>query len=570
MFSAPSNEDRVLTLTLENTDYEGLKETAEPDNETVNDVKLAQESAPKAPTLPTPANLKSATTKPVQEVVEPLPTIDQHIDDLAQEQIEQDHSFTEPFEQTEIDTKQVKPVNLETLLSPVSQADNETRAQFYTAKSSSLQINVNAASKGAEQNSSELIRSPKLLTPVDDPITETLNDKQYAKLEKKLNRLVKKFENLESVPEVLDWKDSGEVYTAEFTPLPAQTDMQMDEVRVDVFTERDGKKLTTSLRFKKLAFSNFAQFVNQWNPNVSIHDDVLDGRFHSNTKINLSADRVSAPLFYGKVTTASYQVNYEGRARKSKIFKGGLETGVKKIRMPRPRQLFSEKNDTYGKVVVLTQDARLIFTADGHYLWQAINEARPMEKHAVGEQPLYLMAAPSVSLIVSGTVNGAIVVYSPRRITIDGDITYQTSAGLEQGGDFLGLVSGRSVVIAKRDQMKVGDLTIHASIYASSRFAVTALSGKRSGTMNIFGSVSASTITATEPRYATNIVFDPRLENLRPPGFPVTDRYELVAKNNQWTVVQEPYLEKMDEQVISPAVDPGYLDASDEILEADF
>jgi hypothetical protein len=34
-----------------------------------------------------------------------------------------------------------------------------------------------------------------------------------------------------------------------------------------------------------------------------------------------------------------------------------------------------------------------------------------------------------------------------------------------------------------------------------------------------------SQTTATEPRYATGIRFDPRLESRRPPGFPVTDRY---------------------------------------------
>ena len=55
--------------------------------------------------------------------------------------------------------------------------------------------------------------------------------------------------------------------------------------------------------------------------------------------------------------------------------------------------------------------------------------------------------------------------------------------------------------------------------------------------LDIYGSVTAGTFSATEPRYATRVRFDPRLEHKRPPNFPMTERYELEQWDPRWTVV---------------------------------
>jgi hypothetical protein len=41
-------------------------------------------------------------------------------------------------------------------------------------------------------------------------------------------------------------------------------------------------------------------------------------------------------------------------------------------------------------------------------------------------------------------------------------------------------------------------------------------------------------MSATEPRYATRYAFDQRFEQVRPPGFPVTNRYEVESWDTQW------------------------------------
>jgi len=46
LFSTPSNQDRLLTLSLKNTTYEGLKETEQTNKDTVNDVSVSEPAKP--------------------------------------------------------------------------------------------------------------------------------------------------------------------------------------------------------------------------------------------------------------------------------------------------------------------------------------------------------------------------------------------------------------------------------------------------------------------------------------------------------------------------------------------
>ena len=75
-----------------------------------------------------------------------------------------------------------------------------------------------------------------------------------------------------------------------------------------------------------------------------------------------------------------------------------------------------------------------------------------------------------------------------------------------------------------------------AAIYAKHRFSIDDIRSKDGGLLSIYGSLTAGSISATEPRFSTKIRFDPRLESSRPPGFPVTDRYEVESWDSAWTV----------------------------------
>ncbi|NUO84098.1 hypothetical protein HUU05_28830 [candidate division KSB1 bacterium] len=47
----------------------------------------------------------------------------------------------------------------------------------------------------------------------------------------------------------------------------------------------------------------------------------------------------------------------------------------------------------------------------------------------------------------------------------------------------------------------------------------------------------SGSLSATEPRYATHVRFDKRLEQRRPPYFPMTDRYEITDWQPEWKMV---------------------------------
>jgi hypothetical protein len=268
----------------------------------------------------------------------------------------------------------------------------------------------------------------------------------------------------------------------------------------------------------------------------------MNGRFHSNSTIHLDADRQAAPVFHGKVTTASHRVDIYrngSRGTRNKIFKGGLETRVKKIRMPQPRLLLSDQASNSQNNLVFDEDTNIQFRADGRILWNHVGDLN-LQEVFIGNTPTYLFARPGRTLFVSGTLNGKVLIYSPTKIVIKGDLLYADRQSSGPDADILGLVSGRDIVVDEPKVTGPGDLVIDASIYAKGRFRIKRHRAKYSGVLRIFGSLSAGALAATEPRFATSITFDRRLEDTRPPGFPVTDRYELAMSEPGWTAVPLP------------------------------
>lgn len=365
--------------------------------------------------------------------------------------------------------------------------------------------------------------------------------KQESMLARKIDDWAESYHRRYQPDDEVVWKHKGQRYTAHFTSHPGGDDTRPDRVAVRVITEQNGNRLSTTIRMKRLAFSNYAQFVNRWDDSVQIHDDELDGRFHANSEINLSYSRDVAPRFHGKVTTSARTVNItetRGHRSRDEIFLGGLDTGVPSIRLPRhyvplPDSMAIRDEQLHE----FPEDTRITFHADGGYSWVPV-ESGHFERHETIRQPAsYLVAMNKAELHLEGTVTGKVLVFSPSRIVIIGDLTYATDPeGPGGGDDYLGLVSERTVEIAEPEITGPGDLRIQGAIYARRLFRVRDFHHRGNATLDIYGSLTAGSLTATEPRYATRIRFDPRLESRRPPGFPVTDRYEVESWDAAWNV----------------------------------
>lgn len=345
----------------------------------------------------------------------------------------------------------------------------------------------------------------------------------------------------------LDWNYEGQEYLVTPIRLDSYDDTEMPGMVVQVSTTLGETRLTTEVHLQKLAFSSYAQFVNRWNPDVYFHDDRFDGRFHSNSQINLAYERDVAPQFLNKVTTTARRVNIDAdgtRPDRDRLFPGGLETGADAIPWPKePFRIPNENGIGENRIHHFDTNTRITFNADGTYSWEAVKRETSTPHVTSLGNVSYLVAARKATLYVSGTVSGKVLVYSPRRIVIEGDLTYaRDPVRYADSGDFLGLVSDRNIEIAPASFTGPGDLAISAALFARQKLTVRGYRSRAHASLLIYGSLTAGSMSATEPRYNTRIRFDKRLESRRPPGFPVTSQYVVEFWDHSWQAESDPEL----------------------------
>ncbi|HWN39397.1 MAG TPA: hypothetical protein VNP02_12925 [Gammaproteobacteria bacterium] len=389
-----------------------------------------------------------------------------------------------------------------------------------------------------------LATAPAAETVVDDTPRRSFASKEEQSVRRKLSSWTGSFETANTMP-TMTWRDDGQEYTAVLKRSAAAEAMGMEQLLVELTTERDGERLVTELRMTRLAFSNFGQFVNRWDPDVGLNDDVIDGRFHSNSAVTINRTGRATPVFGGKVTIANGDVvsMAEGfvatrpalRLNKRKLFPAGIETHARRIELPE-RAAALEAVAGPDNSQRFQHDTSLTFHDDGTVSWRELDGAAEARR-ALGGEPFYLMADDDVQLEVSGTVNGKVLVYTPDRIVVTGDIRYAADPRAPQADDYLGLVAEGTVEIAEPEVTGSGDLEVFASIYARQRFVVRDFNSRRSGTLIVHGSLTAGTLSASEPRFATRVEFDDRLTTMRAPGFPLSDRYELDSSSGEWRVL---------------------------------
>jgi hypothetical protein len=376
----------------------------------------------------------------------------------------------------------------------------------------------------------------------DAPIT-VVPLPEKAMITKNMTQLAQKLLDTNMTNSEITWSEAGHQYSARVLRQPAPDSTGLEQVVAEIVTDRDGKRMKTRLSMKRLAFSHFTQLVNFWDPNIQLHDDVIDGRFHSNTEIGLAFSGGVEPRFFGKVTTAASTMTYGsgfGSQRRKEIFQGGTETRTERVTLPRDMPDVVSGGDSHDRRV-FDSDTRIIFNGDGTYVWRSANGEGTLQRAESSEHPRYLIGDKGAKLYVSGTVSGIFTVYSPTDIEIENDLVYSKDPrDTVISRDFLALISGRDIKVASSQITGVGDLHVHAALFAHRRFMIESVANGRPGTLYILGSLTAGTILETEPRYATKMDYDKRFEYLRPASFPMTRRYEVDSWDADWQEVEKP------------------------------
>ena len=361
-------------------------------------------------------------------------------------------------------------------------------------------------------------------------------------LTKNVQQLAQKLLDTNMTSTELTWQQDGKQYSARVMRQPASDSTGLEQVVAEIMTDKDGRRMKTRLSLKRLSFSHFTQLVNHWDENIQLHDDVIDGRFHSNTEIGLAFSGGIEPRFFGKVTTAAAKMTFDSssmRRRNRDVFQGGMETRTEKVALPREMPDVLNGGTEIDRRI-FAEDTRVIFNSDGSYAWRAANGEGLMERAEPSQRPRYLIGAKGAKLYVSGTVAGIFTVYSPTDIEIEGNLVYSKDPRETLiSRDFLALISGRDIRIAGPSTTGKGDLNVHAALYAHRRFCVESVERMKAGRLNILGSLTAGSISETEPRYATKLDYDKRFEYLRPASYPMTRRYEVESWDQDWEEVEK-------------------------------
>jgi hypothetical protein len=437
--------------------------------------------------------------------------------------------------------------------SPSPAAEPRPLAQSLTAPATTLEQVAPLGEQSAKAYAGELLTtagdSDQLTAATTEARAVASSEHQIPRAERemlaaRIKAWSRAFEGTDMSRAQLRWQENGRSYQAVLKLTPAADAMDIDRVVVEVTADEDGQLFKSRMQFKRLAFSHFTKLIDQWDTEVQLHDDVIGGRFHSNSEIQLGWDRNTAPKFLGNVTIASrhYKVAAKSHWRpREEIFAGGLETSAQRIELPRSILRFSSiDGGSERQVRSFAHDTHLELFENGDIGWRAHGGEQPEQRESIAGRPLYLLADPGVRLFVRGTVRGTVLVYSPEQVVITGSIRYAHDVrALPEAKDYFGIVSNKDVVIADPEITGPGDLRIDGAIYARRRFHVRSIGSGGNAKLAVYGSLSAGTISATEPRYATHVEFDRRFERLRPPGFPMTAKYELEPWDGVWTAVSE-------------------------------
>jgi hypothetical protein len=108
--------------------------------------------------------------------------------------------------------------------------------------------------------------------PAPMPAAEPMREPEQVMLTRNVKELAAKLLDTNTTATTLSWQQDGQQYSARVMRQPAADSTGLEQVIADIFTSKDGKRMKTRVSLKRLSFSHFTQLVNDWDPNIQLHE----------------------------------------------------------------------------------------------------------------------------------------------------------------------------------------------------------------------------------------------------------------------------------------------------------
>jgi hypothetical protein len=281
------------------------------------------------------------------------------------------------------------------------------------------------------------------------------------------------------------------------------------------------------------SFSQFAYFTHvetttSGAPVWFISSDYVDGRVHTNGRLNISG----TPTFDGPVASAATSINYKngGAPVDQPKFNGGLNLGAKEIQLPTtvsPLRVAAASSGLWleGNTTITLMDDGTI---------EVTNAAAGWSQQTMPVPPNGAVFVNQGNVSVSGTLKGQLTVGTSNDVILTGDTVYNSDPTNDPDStDLLGLVAEKNIVVSKNapNNMNVDAvmMALNESIYVEQWWTgppkgvfkvVGGLVQYRRGPVGTFGK------TGKLSGYNKQYIYDERLTNMSPPFFPTTTEYD--------------------------------------------
>jgi len=287
-------------------------------------------------------------------------------------------------------------------------------------------------------------------------------------------------------------------------------------------------------------FSKFAYYSENEGGIWWTSKDTVWGPFHTQDHFRVSRH----PTFYGKATTKKNLIYQNGKKNDYPNFFGGFEKGVNLPLLTDALTPLEALADDDGYKFTGEDTVYLTFDEDSikiRYEWNKLDTTVLTSSLA----PNGVIFAKNSVVRLKGNVKGQYTIgvsastSGQGKVYLDDNIVYNKDPRTyPNSSDLLGIVAKNHILITQ-NAANNDDITIHASIYSESYgFGAQNYDTRPvSGDINLLGGIIQKNRQAVGTFSGTTIThgftkqykYDDRLMMIYPPGFPGTERFEIVS-----------------------------------------